>query len=91
MDKAIHLISELEALMIVHNNIRIDLVNARINISQFSTKSITDPANPNWAGELAKWKQIQINMQATLTMLNGFIKEAIDNEKKNINNNKESN
>lgn len=90
-DKEIHLMSNLEALMVVHNNLKIDLVNARINVTAFSTKSVTDPANPQWAGELAKWKQIQANMEATLTMVKGFIKEALDNDKKDIDNKKESN
>ena len=90
-EKEIHIMSDLEALMIVHNNLKIDLVNARINVTAFSTKSVTEPANPAWAGELAKWKQIQTNMQTTLDMVKGFIKEAIDNEKKDINNGKESN
>ncbi len=85
-DKEIHLISDLEALMIVHNNLKIDLVNAKINITQFSTKTVTDPANPAWAGELAKWKQIQKNMEDTLTMVKGFIKEALDTERKEIDN-----
>ena len=91
MDKSIHLISDLEALMIVHNNLKIDLVNTKINITQFSTKSVTDPANPAWAGELAKWKQIQANMEATVTMVKSFIQEALDKEKKSLDTDKESN
>lgn len=90
-DKKIHLMSDLEALMIVHNNLKIDLVNARVNVTSFSTKSVTDPSNPAWAGELARWNQIQTNMKATLEIVNGFIKEALDKEKQKLNTDKESN
>ena len=68
-------------MILVRNNISIEIVNATLNMNAFSAKSITDPGNPQFQGEVAKWKQVSENMKQTRKDVDQLISQEMKKEK----------